>query len=165
MTNYQNDEQNPRRFLKAITTIHLAMLMAQVLFLIVVIYLNSTRGIVQPSENIFLYVAPAIGVLGVLLSNLLFKSLLNKIKAKESLREKIMAYQAAILVRLALLEGPSLFGIITYLLTGNLLLLSVPVLLILYFLTLRPSKESVLNDLDLSFDHTREFNDGNGFLN
>jgi hypothetical protein len=91
-------------------------------------------------------------------SNFIFKQLLNNIAQKNTLREKLMAYQSALIVRYALLEGASLFGIVCYLLTGNLLFLLISGGLVLYFVTIRPTKSSIQNDLNLSYEDQTEFN-------
>ena len=158
MTNYQSPEQTPRKFLKTLSLLHAALLGAQILFAGVVLLLNSDRDIgTQASDNVFLYVVPVMSGMSFLLSRFLFSSLVAKARAKDSLKEILVAYQGAFLVRLALLEAPSLFAIVTYFVTGNIILLAVSGLIILYFLTLAPSKQKVESDLNLSYNHKLEF--------
>lgn len=63
-----------------------------------------------------------------------------------------MQYQTALIIRFSLLNGASLFGIVCYMQTGNLLFIIISGLLALYFLSLRPTKDKIENDLNLSYE-------------
>lgn len=67
-----------------------------------------------------------------------------------------MAYQSATIVRLALLEGPSLFGIVGFLLTGNLIFLGISGALIACFIYQRPTRQKIEDDLNLSYEEKAE---------
>jgi len=90
------------------------------------------------------------------MSNFMFKKQLDLAVAKSSLNEKLGGYQTALIIRFALLEGPSLFGIVSYLLSGNLLFLAISGLIILYFITIRPTRDKVETDLNLDYQEKTE---------
>ncbi|MFD2161490.1 hypothetical protein ACFSJU_03745 [Paradesertivirga mongoliensis] len=157
--------QTPAKFLMTMSIIFFAMLAAQILFALVVSYLNSNRDMeAQASDRPFLYVVPIMAVVCFILSKVMFDQILKQAKLKEALNEKAMVYQAAFLTRLALLEGASLFGIVTYFLTGNIFLLSVSALVILYFLTLRPTKERVSSNLALDYHQQKQFDNADEIM-
>ena len=66
-----------------------------------------------------------------------------------NLSEKLIDYRSALIVRYALLEGPSFFAIVVYMFTGELMFLGMAVLIILIFLFISPSVEKAGNDLEL----------------
>jgi len=158
-----NNRPTPEGFLKSISIIHLALLAGQVIFCIVA-YAQSERiyfGI-HNMDSVFMYIVPLVAVGGFMIGYLTFKKQLIDIRNKKSLGEKIIAYQTALIIRYALLEGPSLLAIVIYLQYGNLFFLGVAGLLMLYFLFLRPTMEKVENDLDLNFNERIEFLDKDG---
>jgi hypothetical protein len=80
----------------------------------------------------------------------------GNLKNKTTLLEKLTGYQAALIVRFALLEGPSLFAIVVFTLTNNWFFLLISVCIIVYFITLRPGTEKVADDLQLNYDEKLE---------
>jgi hypothetical protein len=153
----QTREISPKTFLKTISIIHLALMMGQVLFGIVVFtQVHTITFNLKDTHDPFLLVVPIMAIGSFTASVIVFKQLLNAATAKEPLSAKITAYQSALIVRFALLEGASLFGIVTFLLTGNLLFIGISGLLVLYFLIIRPTKDKVQTDLNLSYEETSE---------
>lgn len=134
------------------------MLASQIIFALVVISLNNNRDFrPQSSDTTFLYIVPVVAVICFLLSRVLFDKIRDNARSQDSLKGKATIYQAAFLARIACLEAASLFGIVTYFLTGNFFLLGVSALIILYFLTLNPTKERVTMDLSLDYDQQKQF--------
>jgi len=159
MPTYQNFNQSPQGFLKTVTIIHAALTFGQVMFGVLAFAESGKTGIdVKNTNNPFLYVVPLLALIGFIASNFLFKQLLNNVGLKNTLREKLMVYQTALIVRYALLEGASLFAIVCYLLTGNLLFLLISGAIVLYFIIIRPTKQGTQNDLNLSYEDQMEFN-------
>ena len=160
MTNSLNQDQTPNSYLKALTVTYTAMLVAQVFFGAFVLYQKSSGdGSVHSPDRVFIYLVPFVAIACFTASKLIFKTIVAKAKAQESLKNVLKVYQGALLVRLALLEGASFIGIVAYLLTENVVLMAVPGLFIAYSLTLRPTKKRLLNDLELSFKHNLQFDD------
>jgi hypothetical protein len=160
MDNNVNNRPTPEGFLRSISIIHLALLAGQVIFGIVA-YAQSTRVYfgVNNMDDMFIFIVPVVAIGGFMAGYLIFKQQLVIIRGKRTLGEKVISYQTALIMRYALLEGPSLLAIVAYLLNGNLFYLAVAGLLMLYFLFLRPTMEKVENDLDLNFNEKLEFLD------
>jgi len=66
--------------------------------------------------------------------------------------EKLSLYRAALITRCALLEGSILFAIITYLLTNQIALLGFAAGGLLLFYMLKPTKEKIARELQVSPD-------------
>lgn len=153
-----NFKPTPDQFVKLISIIHLALLGGQLLFAIVA-YAQAAKvffGIMNTGDPL-VYIVAIVAVFGFAASNVMFNVLLKAALAKPSLGEKIVNYQTALIARFALLEGPSLFAIVGFLLSGNLFFLIIAGLLMLYFLMLRPTKDKIDADLDLNFSESISF--------
>jgi hypothetical protein len=154
----RNVNQTPQGYLKTISIIHLALLAGQVMFGIVAfIQIGKIQIDIKNNNDPFLFLVPLLAVGGFIASNLMFKQQLNSSIKKDSLNGKLMGYQTALIIRCALLEGPSLFGIVTYLITGNCLFLIISGLLMLYFISIRPTRVKIENDLNLTYEEKTAF--------
>jgi hypothetical protein len=71
---------------------------------------------------------------------------------------KLVNYRAALIVKLALLEAPSFFTVIAYLLTGNYIYLGIVLILLIVFLLYTPTKEKLINELELPRDEVEIIN-------
>ncbi len=151
-------------YFKKLSILYFALLGGQLLFAGVVYFLLSPAPTTFDDGGTFLYIVPAVAVSCVIMSNFLFKNLLNSAKNKSDLSDKFMSYQTAVLVRLALLEAPVLLAIVAYLLTGRLGLLGVGALVILFYLTVRPSKAKAAQELGLSPSEQAVVNDPDAML-
>ncbi|ATA89418.1 hypothetical protein CAPN002_21020 [Capnocytophaga stomatis] len=146
-------------FFKSLTIIHLALLTGQLLFGVVVYFLN--REIWQyhfPSSNHFFWVAMAL-IFAVLLGHKVFyKKGLEEVRNKKSLSEKLATFQGVCIVKYGLIEAASITCIVFALLTENIYFLLISGCLLLYFITLKPTKERVINDLELNRELQEQFN-------
>ena len=153
MPNYPA-QQSP---LKTITIIHMALMAGQVLFAIVALTITQkTTFNVKYSGDPLLYIVPVIAIAGFLASDYLFKQQIELARTRDTLQSKLMAYQTALIIRCALLEGASLFGIVATLRSGNLFFMMISVSIILYFISFRPTKEKAKSLLKLSYEEELE---------
>ncbi|WP_448699512.1 hypothetical protein ACFGVR_21040 [Mucilaginibacter sp. AW1-3] len=160
MTNYPS-QQSPKTMLKTIPLIHLGLLGGQVLFAIVTLVITpgSTFNIKFINDP-YLYTIPMMAVISSL-STVLYKQLLTTAINKPTVQQKVTGYQTAMIARLAMLEGASLFGIVVYQLTANLLYLVVSGIIILFFIVIRPTRDKIETDLNLDYQDKAELdNDG-----
>ncbi len=159
MANYQTQsQQSPKAILKTLPIIHIALLLGQVLFCIVVfaIQKQTPKFDISNTADPFLFVVPVMAIACFAISNFLFRQQLTIAAGKPTVAQKIQTYQAASIVRFAPLEGASLFGIVTYMLTGNLLFISISGLIILYFIFIRPTKDKIVTGLNLDYQEKAE---------
>jgi hypothetical protein len=153
MYNNRNSIPKPQTFLKTITIIFSALVIGQVLFGVVAFFDTPNKGVIlTPGNDPFFYIAPALAVSGCILGMFLFKQQVAKLEDKQTLVEKLGIYQTALITRYACSEGPSLFAIVCYLLTGNLYYLIIAGLNVIYFIWMRPTQFRLEDDLNLSYE-------------
>lgn len=145
---YNNLPQNPVTTLRMASVIHIAMLVGQVLFAAVTLFITNRNNLSQ--ENIFSIVVPAMAVFSVGISIFFYRLLLKSAAAKDGVRYKMAGYLTAVIVRDAPLEAASLFGIVCYMLTGKLLLLIISGIIMIYFTTIMPTKDKALTGLNIT---------------
>ena len=129
--------------------------------LITVAFLGgSLVSVVHATEVKWRYfgIAFAIGVIGVFLSNYLYKKNINSLKDKSSLREKLTGFQSASIISYAPLEGAALLGIVAAYKYPNIFYLIISALLIIYLFYRRPSKDKIERDLELNSELKNQFN-------
>ena len=155
----QNIQQStPGSYLKLLTVIYSALFAGQLLFAVLVFMLkNSTIIDFKNTRDPFLFVVPFMALGAIIGGNFLFKKTLTEATGKETLKQKLMVYQTAVIIKSALLEGPSWLGIFVYIQTSNFLYLIISGVLMLYFLTQRPTKDKIENDLNLSYEDKIQF--------
>jgi hypothetical protein len=158
MYNVQPAPPHPRSVLKAIVMIHAALLVAQVLFAIAS-YAVGTKAKyfgAPTTQILYLVTVPLIAAVSFVAANLVFKLLVARHAVKDTLGEKLVGYLSAIIVRLAILEGAALYGIVVFFITGNLFYLLIAGLLMFYFLMARPTSDKLETDLELTYDQKLE---------
>jgi hypothetical protein len=148
-----NQQQTPQSYLRTITIIHLALVAGQILFAVVVLNITREKGIDLHSTNDpFFFAALILAVAAMVGSVFIFQKLVADAVTKFTLKEKLMTYQSALIVRFALLQGASMFAIVVNMLTGNLFYLIISCVLILSLIIIRPTKNKIENDLNLSYE-------------
>jgi hypothetical protein len=145
--------QTSREYFRALQIIFYALIAGQVSFALVSVFLNQMSDFSSGTEDlrkIFLIIVPVFVIGGYLGSRFLFKNNLKTARSRESLTEKMNDYRAACVVRYALLEGPSFLAIITFLLTGDYVFLGITGFIIAIFLTIIPSQDKAVFELELN---------------
>lgn len=154
----QIDPQKSQAYLKTNSLIHLALFMGQLLFTIAVLAIIPQTGIdYENTGDPFTYLVPLIAVICIVLSNYVYRQQINLAIHKLTLKEKLVTYQTALIQRLAFLEGASLFGIVAYMRGGNLFFIIISGILMLYCLSIRPTKNRIVNALHLGYDDKAVF--------
>jgi hypothetical protein len=153
MYNNQGGVRNQQNFVKIVAIIHAALLIGQVLFGIVAVAETKSTGFnLKLGSDPFFYIVPFLTVAGMLSGNFLFMQKISNMADKNSLNEKLAGYQTALIIRFAISEGPSLFGIVGYMLSGNVIYLILVGINMLYFILIRPTKDKMAEDLDLTYE-------------
>ena len=147
-------QQTIKQYFTALTVLHVALTSGVIIFIVIAYFLHGSiaNGNAETLGNIFQYMVPALAIIGIVAGNILYKKQVNEIKSKDGLAQKLNAYRATFILRDALLEGPALFAIITFLLCGEFIFLAVAILIVLIFVLIKPSKDKIIRDLELSTD-------------
>lgn len=127
--------------IKALQIIHLAICTGTVIayFIVGDISLETLQIPIIDSASALYLVIP---ILALVLSSILFKTQLKQIDPKLKLEDKLPVYQAASIMRWAVLEGAAfliLFIKPEFIIFG--------ILLIIYLIFLRPTEDRITNDL------------------
>ncbi|MBK9591648.1 MAG: hypothetical protein IPO32_09120 [Crocinitomicaceae bacterium] len=147
-----------KTYLRANSMLHFALLAGQIMLAIVFIVLTGKTDIIlNPEGDLFFVLVPAFALAALFISGFMFKKLLVQANSKTTLAEKLSLYRPALLVRYAILEGASLFGLVAYFLNANLFYVFVSAFVMIYFFTLRPTKEKLEMDLQLDYKLKEEF--------
>ena len=160
MTN-PNRPLEPKGFLKTITIIHAALAIGVILFCAVAFSQNSNRNTLSYNTNDpFTYVALILAIGGIAVGIFIFKKQLANAQSRSDLKEKLGLYQAALIQRFAFIEGAGMFTVVAYDISANLFFLIIAGLLIAYFITIRPTKDRLVTDLNLSYEDKIIFDSG-----
>ena len=150
-----NPNLSPAATVKALSIIHAGLIIGVVLFLAVVYSITPQKGF-SISTDPLVIASIFLAVFGMAFSGKLFNIIISKISADSTLKQKIATYQTAYIARFALLEAPSLFSVVIYMLTGNLLVIAIVGVLLLFFISIRPTKSKVIGDLQLDYNEQAE---------
>ncbi|MFN3872254.1 MAG: hypothetical protein ACK4R9_04575 [Ignavibacterium sp.] len=138
--------------IKAVQIIFFALLTGQIIFLFIAVFLVQSSNVV-PDENLFLIlfvvdlliIAPAI-----VAGPMFYRSFISRVKPKMSLSEKFNLYKQGTIIKLALVEAPTIFSIVAYMLTGSLVFLILAIGVLVLFFQHKPTIEKFANDFDIS---------------
>lgn len=109
------------------------------------------------TNSIFTYVVPIVAAFGYFMGTYLFQRQIRSIKKEDSLQSKLSAYQTALLIKYALLEGPAFLALVAYHFSGNALHLVIAISLLLYLYAQRPTKDQLFKALPLNLEERKSF--------
>ena len=143
--------------LKALNIIHKAMLAGQILFAAVCFYIVFSKIQIifmgEYMDKVLQVMAITFSAAGFFTGSFVFKKKLQQARdTPAGGKEKFSMYRSACILQWAFLEGPSLFGIICFFLTGNYGFIVLSAVLMLLFAMLAPSKIKIAFQLGLSED-------------
>lgn len=141
---------------KALNILHKTLLTGQIIFMaVVVVAAYSKMQLPVVSEEmgrILQVIVLLLAAGGFFAGSALFKKQLLKIREMQiaTVKEKFTVYRSACILQWALLEGPCLFSIICFFLTGNYAFIALTTVLILLFTMLGPAKLKIALQLGIS---------------
>jgi ABC-type xylose transport system permease subunit len=139
---------------KVLSILHKGLMMGQILFSGICIYLVYTNSILPAAKELdkILQVVALIATAGGIYGGMtFFKKKLMTIRAMQAdAKEKFALYRTACLIQWALLEGPSIFCTICFFLTGNYAFLALVVVILFVFVMTAPSKLKMQLQLQIS---------------
>ena len=149
----ETTKQTTKEYFKTLSILHLALTIGLVFLGLIGFYLIFS-GIMSNNMTdlnmIFYYIDPILIIGGLYGSNWIYKNKLSALKEENDLKTKMTNYRGVIIVRYAFLEGPAFFAFVSALLTGNLIFLAFAGLVIIFMIYWRPTKSSVISDLELN---------------
>jgi hypothetical protein len=154
--------QTSREYFRLMLIIYFALVAGQVMFGLVVAFLRLAGDFsmeLSEMKDIFLILSCVFAAGGYLGGRILFRKMMVSARDRASLAEKMANYRSAMIVRYALLEGATFFTIIACLITGDFLFLGFAGFLVLIFVTMPPTRNNAIRDLELSPAEEREILD------
>ena len=158
---------NFKQYQKSSTIIFAALLMGQVFFASFVIFLNQTEGPLAADEflrTVFMIMIPLFFLASFGIGKLVAGKKLKLAKEKAELKAKMEDYRSVNIIRYALLEGTAFFAIITFMLTGEVLLLAFAGMITILFATNYPTKEKLIAELELNREEQAILEDPNAIV-
>lgn len=151
-----------KEYFRAIQIIFASLVAGQVFFALVLIFLRLV-GDFNPGlaelKLVFMIISCLMVIGGYLGGKYLFRMRMNSAKELPVLSDKMNSYRSALIVRYALLEGPAFFAFVSFLLTVDWLFLGIGGFIIAIFITLFPSKNSAIRDLELNLSEEQKILD------
>jgi hypothetical protein len=141
-----------KQYFITLNTTYYLQTFSVLLFAAVVAFLINQRpdAVGNASISDWHTVVPVAMIISLATAYMVFRLLVGRIKANDPLRQKMPAYARAILIRSALLEIPGFLAAIAAYLSGKFYFLGAAVLIFVLFLILKPSRNSIATDLNLS---------------
>ncbi|MGF1670566.1 MAG: hypothetical protein ACFCU6_08970 [Balneolaceae bacterium] len=140
-------------YFKAINMIYYFMLGGQILLGAMGIYMVKSGFLEVENDllyDVMLIVVSLYFVIGMTGSYLYFKKRLAKTAEMKNFLEKTAHYRGSLVVQYAMVEGIALFAIVGFMFTGSTMLLAILVVTIVYFIMLKPSREKMASELNLT---------------
>ncbi len=149
-------------YLKNLRIIYFALAMGIVLFMLVTLLINNLNGPLAESDISPTQRAPFLIALIVMTGAVLmiyktiFPKKLDAIKTLPTLDRKLAAWREICILQAALIEAPSFFAIVLFMLLGIYTLLIWPVAGLVIFWLSRPTRDRLICEAGLSVAESKE---------
>jgi uncharacterized membrane protein YhaH (DUF805 family) len=146
--------------LKANNILFTALFFGVVMFLLIAIAVIKFQGKFSSDDNfdkILLIVLLIIATVCMISAIAIYKKRIrDTVNSGSSLTDKLNNYRNILIIYLALCEGAALFSVICLILTGNFWSIAVTTAMLAAMLFKRPTKQRVINDLQLDWQEQQE---------
>uniref|UniRef100_A0A832DHC3 Uncharacterized protein n=1 Tax=Ignavibacterium album TaxID=591197 RepID=A0A832DHC3_9BACT len=137
--------------IRSVQIIFLALLAGQIIFLFISVFLVQS-GNVKPNDELFLIlfivdlmiITPAIVV-----GPMIYRGFIERANSKKLTEEKFILYRQGVIIKLALVEAPTIFSIVGYLLTGSFIFLILAIGVLILFFFHKPTLEKFAEDFNI----------------
>ncbi len=146
-----NETSNLKQVFTSLKIIYLGLIMGQITVIAIflfLVYSGSSPGM-DDLSNILLFVAFLLVAGAVFASNKIFNLKMSQIDEGNSLEYKLIEYRTSLIIKFAVLEGPSLLSAVFFFMTANALFLIFSILILGFFFIYRPSNSKIASDLKL----------------
>ena len=154
-------------YLKTIQILHIAIVIGIFGFAVISIIIQSQgfQKVDQETEMVLMVIVPIFALIGIIGSNFIFKKRLVPIRSMSSLKDKLIDFRTALIIKFVILDAPAFFAVIAFLLTGNYFYLGITAALVVTFAIYFPTKSKLINDLRLSRQEVDQLSDPNAEIN
>lgn len=140
-------QRTSKLFYNHISVITYSYILVQIIFISLVLLLNP--GINNKAiDQLLQWLVPVVSFGGIITSNSIFSFRLNELQSHdEKIEEKQKHYLGSTVLRLALLTGPSLLAVLSFLFTSNLIYIGFSVLILCIVILQKPSELQINLDM------------------
>lgn len=146
----QNNNAKSKEYFTVLKVIFVGMIFSQLIMLFVSLLIFSN---IQPNlelNSILEIIVTLLFAVAIGITYIFTKQKMKSITEKKDLSEKLSEYRTLFIMKFAILEMPSILGIVSYILTGNNLFLIYTVLIILVFIVNYPSKVRIASEIGIT---------------
>jgi len=146
------NSDNLNEQLKVAFIIFYALLIGQLLFFAFAFWFSGSENFTANKglDEIFQIVVPIFGFAMMIFSRFLYNKNISGVDESGDVKTKIAQYRTFKIIMWAMVESASMLSLIALMLTGNHLYSAVFVFLIGYFILVKPSRESFVNEMKLN---------------
>lgn len=130
------------------------MLIGLILFCVIAFFLNSSgafKPVAKDLDHLLQVIVIILAAVGFFVGNNYFKKkVLKQAQEPQTPQDKMSIYRHASIIQWALLEGPAIFAIISFLLTGNFAFLALAATLMILFALAFPARQKIMLLLSLT---------------
>ncbi len=146
-----------KSFKTTLSILHLFLLAGLSVFLVFAYFQNQSFKVDMNTSDVFIYIVPIAAAIGYFTSKYIFQKLLTNVKMEDVLEDKLKKYYIASIIKYACIEGPSIFALAAYLLSGTILHLVIALTLMVYLYTQRPRIDIILREIPMNSEEKKEF--------
>ncbi len=139
-----------KEFFRTLNLIYFSLVFTMVSFGVVAYFMGGQNGLDEELSTLFKYVLFVLAPAGLGAGYFIFKNVISSTGQQAALRDKLVKYQTAILIRSACLEFPGIVSGVGAFITGDAALLIFMAAVVVIFIFLRPTSQALVNDLSLS---------------
>lgn len=137
--------------IKTVQIIFFSLLTGQITFILIAVYLVESN-FVTTNEDLFLIlfiIDLVIITPTIVIGPMLYRGFMNK-AVSLPLTDKINLYRQGVIIKLAFVEAPTIFSIISYTLSGSFVFLIIAIAILFLFYLHKPSVEKFSEDFNVS---------------
>lgn len=150
----------PTNFLKTLNALFTALLGGQLFFVAAsafVVFQDTYLTTLDISDQ-FSVILGVMVIAFILISSvsaeIVFRKKTEEAKRSSTLAGKLAGYRTAFIIKAAMFEAPVVFSLVAVIATRTILFYIPAIVMLLFFITIRPTREKVINDLSL--DHKEQ---------
>nr|WP_321414298.1 hypothetical protein [uncultured Allomuricauda sp.] len=148
--NKPTNQITPHGFIRVMSFLHMGIAATPVLLGVLFFYNSEdAKFSISGTDDLFLAIVPVVALSCIFLGDYIFRKILRSTPNHSGLRNKLNKFQTASILKYVLLEGASLFSMVIFSNTQNLVYLILGIVLILYLFLQRPTRQKIENSLNL----------------
>lgn len=138
-------------YLKSLQIVFFSLLMGPILFLGVCLFLqNGSPHVEQTTDSSLFFIALGFATVGIIGSRTIYNTRISKLKLLSDAEDKLNGWRTTFIIRLALIEGPTLFCVVGLLLEEQRVFLFLAIVLIAFQALNFPTRNKIQEDLNLN---------------